>query len=109
MALLVSISSTYASTNDASAMYTEQDNASKVTQEEDLDSQVFKQIMVNSRFYTLLLSLSTEVPDLTRVAEYVMLINEIHRLNKNLTLITEALQNANSIHENRYHEGELHG
>lgn len=102
IALLGSISTTNASIINASqAMSTQENITSKATGRGDRDAKIFQEIMYNSRFYALLSSLRSESPELTRSAEYVMLINEIHLLNKKLTLIAESLQSANTNNKNQ--------
>ena len=111
LALLSSISSTFAETNGASEAMTMQ---SKVTSNSasqgDSDVEAFRDILNGGKFYALLLAMTSELPEVARSGEFVMLINEMHLMNEKLTMIAESLQKSNSINihpsESR---GDAHG
>ena len=55
------------------------------------DSKEFQDIMLNDKFYSLLLAVNSEAPDHASSAEFVMLMREIHRINHNLELILKQM------------------
>ena len=76
-----------------------------VTRQSTNDVVTFQNIMKNESFYAFLLSLGSELPDITHAGEYVMLINEMHLMNEKLAIIADELHAANQASKNRMHEG----
>ena len=111
LALLSSFSSIFAETLSESEVMTMRSQVtSNTAQQGNSDAKAFMDIIRGSIFYELLLSEDSELPVVTRSAEFVMLINEMHLMNEKLTVIAESLHKANSIDihpsESR---GEAHG
>jgi hypothetical protein len=55
------------------------------------DSKEFQNIMLNDKFYALLLAVNSEAPDHASSAEFVMLMHEMRRINHNLELILKQM------------------
>ena len=72
----------------SSANQVTHDNVTRnVTLQNTHDAETFKDIMQENGFYSLLLSMHSEVPDVAHAAEYVMLLNELHLMNQKLSII----------------------
>lgn len=98
LALLSSFSSIFAETLSGSEAMTMQSKvASNIASQGDSDEKIFKEILSGGKFYSLLLAMTSELPEVARSAEFVMLINEMHLMNEKLTMIAESLHKANSI------------
>jgi hypothetical protein len=55
------------------------------------DRKEFQDIMLNDKFYALLLAVNSEAPDHASSAEFVMLMHEMRRINHNLELILKQM------------------
>ena len=86
------VSSAYAWT-DASINYYQPIAAydEGVHQNNSDDSKEFQDIMLNDKFYALLLEENLHASKHAGTVEFVMLMREMHRINHNLELILEAM------------------
>ena len=55
------------------------------------DIKAFKDIMLNNQFYPFLLAINSSVPEQVRTAEFVMILKEMHSINRNLELILKQM------------------
>ena len=98
LALLSSFSNIFAETlSQSEAMTMQSKVTSNVASQGDSDVEAFRDILNGGKFYALLLAMTSELPEITRSAEFVMLINEMHLMNEKLTVIAESLHKANAI------------
>ena len=55
------------------------------------DIKAFKDVMLNNQFYPFLLALNSSVPEQVSTAEFVMILKEMHSINRNLELILKQM------------------
>lgn len=61
----------------------------------DWAAEALRSVIQDSDLYKILLTLNITLPNMSRTAQYVMTLNEIHQVNQNLELILQELQKLN--------------
>lgn len=67
----------------------------KMTAQREVDT--FNKILKGGGLYALLLSMNTELPDIAKTAEFVMLFNEINSTNQILSRLLMEMQKNNQL------------
>ncbi len=66
---------------------------------EDKGVDYFKTIMKTSPLYSMLLTLETELPQITKTLEFIGMFNEVHELNQQLAFLVKQMQQNNALTE----------
>lgn len=98
-------------TVDKRLMQAESVVASVVSETEGLqgfdDVDAFKTMLTTNNLFRFLLVMDSQLPDVTRIGEYVLLLNEMHSMNQKLDTIAVALQEGNLQQAKRLHKGAI--
>jgi hypothetical protein len=65
------------------------------SQTETWDVAALRTVLQDSNLYKILLTANITLPNMVKTGEYVMLLNEVHRMNQNLELILQELRKMN--------------
>ena len=69
------------------------------------DVEAFKAMLTTNNLFRFLLAMDSQLPDVARVGEYVLLLNEMHQINQKLDTIAAALQEGNLNQARRLNKG----
>ena len=68
-------------------------NNNKTVLDNAKDKENLEQIVLDNKLYSMLVGMTTTSPELSSSAQFVMLLNEMHRINRSLDLILRQIKN----------------